>query len=99
MLIDSATHKELASAKAVLTVASGGRSASARVVIDELVGRRLRLLRLRKEVREYIDAFVSAAVLNERVMGLMLFGSVARNSFGPSSDIDVLVVVDGPRSA
>ncbi len=96
MLVDSTTHDELASAKAVLTAASGGRAVSARVVIDELVGRRLRSMRLRKEVRDYIDAFVGKAVLNERVVGLMLFGSVARNTFGPASDIDVLVVVEGP---
>jgi predicted nucleotidyltransferase len=40
----------------------------------------------------------SRARLGERLVGLALYGSVARGTAGPSSDVDLLVVADGwPR--
>ena len=33
------------------------------------------------------------------VTGLALFGSVARDAFGPDSDIDILVAFDGPATS
>jgi predicted nucleotidyltransferase len=94
MLIDEETHREISGAKRLLETASG-RRVSSREAIGEFLGRRMRFLVLDRHVRAYINAFVGEAALDRRVLGLMLFGSVARNSFGDYSDIDVMVVVEG----
>ena len=36
------------------------------------------------------------AVHGERLKGVVLYGSQARGDYGPDSDIDVLVLLDGP---
>lgn len=94
MLVDEKTYKEIDAAKKMLSSTSG-RKPSFREVIDEFLGKRLRFLSLKHEVRSYINAFVSNAALNRAVVGLMLFGSVARNDFGRYSDTDVLTIVNG----
>ncbi len=93
MLIDEETHAELREAKELMFELSG-RKLSSREVMAEFLGRRLRFLRLRKGIRSYIDAFVSDASLNGSIMGVLLFGSVARGSYTKESDIDLLVVAD-----
>ena len=94
MLVDKKTHDDIAAAKRILSTFSGKRISS-KGAIDELLGRRMRFLALRKEVRDYINAFVSEAALDRKVLGVLLFGSVARNNFRSDSDIDLLVVVEG----
>lgn len=94
MLIDRKTHEEINAAKRLLGSLSG-RRLSAREVIGEFLGRRLRFLSLDSDIKTYINAFVSEAALDSSVMGLLLFGSVARGEFNKHSDIDVLVVVKG----
>jgi predicted nucleotidyltransferase len=94
MLIDRRTHDDIAAAKRILSSLSGKRISS-KGAIDELLGRRMRFLTLRKDVRDYINAFVSEAALDRKVLGVLLFGSVARNNFRNDSDIDLLVVVEG----
>jgi uncharacterized protein len=39
-----------------------------------------------------------AALTDLRVRSLHVFGSIARRSAGPSSDVDMLVEFDGPRT-
>ncbi len=94
MLMDERAHAEISEAKELMYRMSG-RRLNSREIIDEFLGRRLRLLRLKKEIRAYIDAFVSKAALNENVLGIMLFGSVAKSIHGKYSDIDLLIVVNG----
>lgn len=94
MLIDSKTHDEIAAAKKLLGALSG-RRLSSKEVINEFLGRRMQFLGMRKEIREYVNAFVSEASLDRKVLGVMLFGSVARNNFRSDSDTDMLVVVEG----
>lgn len=94
MLIDQRVHDDISSGKAILRKLSG-RKLSSREVIEEFLGRRVRFLKLRKEIRDYINAFTSAAASERYVTGVMLFGSVARGSFGRHSDTDMLVVVEG----
>ncbi len=94
MLVDKKTHADIVTAKRILSSLSG-RRISSKGAIDELLGRRMRFLTLKKEVRDYINAFVSEAVLDRKVLGVMLFGSVARNNFRNDSDIDLLVIVEG----
>ncbi len=93
MLVDEEAHARLNEAKAVLGAAAGRRF-SAGEVIEELVGRKVRYLKLPAEVRRYINSFVSIAASDRHVVGILLFGSVAKGNFGKYSDIDVLVVTD-----
>ncbi len=94
MLLDAKTHGEIKVAKGIISSLSG-RRASSSDVIDEFIGRRVRFLSLQKEIRDYINAFVDSASLDKHVLGILLFGSVARNSFNNYSDIDLLVIIDG----
>jgi predicted nucleotidyltransferase len=94
MLIDQKTHETIDSAKRLISRISG-QKLSSRDVINEFVGRKLRFLEIDHDIRAYINAFASEAVLDRAVAGLMLFGSVAKGSFGKLSDIDMLVVVEG----
>ena len=94
MLLDESTVMEVNEAKEFLS-REIGRRATSKDVIEEFVGRRLRFLRLKKEVRDYINGFVDLITRKEKVMGIMLFGSVARGLYRKDSDIDVLIVIRG----
>ena len=97
-LLDKKAVEEIDSAKALFRERRG-KTPTSREVIHEFLGRRLRFLRLPREIRSYLNAFVSRAVLNEDILGLMLFGSGARNAYGEFSDVDVLVLVKGGAMA
>lgn len=94
MLLDESTVMEVNEAKEFLS-REIGRRATSKDVIEEFVGRRLRFLRLTKEVRDYINGFVDLITRKEKVMGIMLFGSVARGLYRKDSDIDVLIAIRG----
>ena len=94
MLVDDSTLREINSAKLLLSSANG-RKATSRDVIEEFVGRRLRFLLLRKELKDYINGFVDGITSNSKVLGIMLFGSVARGVYRKESDTDVLIAVRG----
>lgn len=93
MLVDEEAHAYISDAKMLLS-REGGKRLSSREVIGELIGRRIRYLRLGKEIRGYVNEFVSEAAGDRKVLGLLLFGSVAKNTFGKYSDIDIMVLVD-----
>ena len=94
LLVDESTLRELKSAKQLLSFASG-RRATSRDVIEEFVGRRLRFLLLKRELRDYISGFVDKISRNEKILGVMLFGSVARGAYWKESDTDILIAVRG----
>ncbi len=93
MLIDDRAHTEINSAKKLLSSFTG-RKFNSKDVIEEFIGRRMRFLRLGKELRNYINRFVSIAAANMHVQGIMLFGSVANESFSKYSDTDILIITD-----
>ncbi|MCL4380984.1 MAG: nucleotidyltransferase domain-containing protein [Candidatus Marsarchaeota archaeon] len=93
MLVDEKAHAELDSAKKMLSSRLGTRL-SYKDVIEEFIGRKMRFLRLPKELRDYINRFVSDAAMNKHVQGILLFGSVAKMSFSKYSDTDLLIVAD-----
>ena len=94
MLVDDSTLGEVNAAKRLLS-SEGSRRATSRDVIEEFVGRRLRFLLLKKELRDYINGFVDVITGNQNVLGIMLFGSVARGLYRKDSDTDILVAVRG----
>ena len=81
-------------AKQLLSSANG-RKATSRDVIEEFVGRRLRYLLLKKELRDYTSGFVDGITRNDKVRGIMLFGSVARGVYRKESDTGILIAVRG----
>ncbi|MDA8054062.1 MAG: nucleotidyltransferase domain-containing protein [Thermoplasmatales archaeon] len=94
MLVDDSTLGEVNAAKRLLS-SEGSRRVTSRDVIEEFVGRRLRFLLLKKELRDYINGFVDVITGNQNVLGIMLFGSVARGLYRKDSDTDILVAVRG----
>jgi predicted nucleotidyltransferase len=51
------------------------------------------------EARKAANQFLRAISGRFPVARAMLFGSYARNSAGPASDVDIAVFLDGPRKA
>jgi predicted nucleotidyltransferase len=94
MLVDDSTLREVDAAKQLLS-SETGRRATSKDVIEEFIGRRLRFLLLKKELRDYINGFVDVITRNQNVLGIMLFGSVARGLYRKDSDTDILVAVRG----
>jgi predicted nucleotidyltransferase len=94
MLIDDKTHNEISEATRILA-SNYGRRVSSREAIHELLGRKVAYLVLKPEIRSCINEFVGQIASNRDVKGVMLFGSVARNSYSSYSDIDLLIVLNG----
>lgn len=94
MLIDNKTHNEISEAKRILG-SNYGRRVNSREAIHELLGKKVAYLVLKQEIRSYINEFVGETASNRDVKGVMLFGSVARNSYSSYSDIDLLIVLNG----
>jgi predicted nucleotidyltransferase len=93
-LLRDDAYNQLVSAKAMLHRLYGKRITFSDV-INLLVGKRLNLLYLPKEMQDYISAFVRIASTDESVLGILIFGSVARGTYNKYSDIDLLIVVKG----
>ena len=91
MLVSEEAHAQIGAAKSLMEGITG-RRLSSKDIIGEFIGRRVRFMRLDRDVRAYINSFVSEMALDRRVLGLLLFGSVARGTSTKQSDIDVLVV-------
>lgn len=49
---------------------------------------------LEKAAREYAEALAQDTYVEERIRSIVLFGSVARGTAGPNSDIDILVLTE-----
>ena len=63
-------------------------------IIKKLLTRDLRLLHLDIGIKNYISLFVSKISLNKNVLGIMLFGSVAKGNFSKYSDIDIAIIAN-----
>ncbi len=93
-LLRNDAYNQLVSAKTVLHRLYGKRITFSDV-INLLVGKRLNLLYLPKEMQDYISDFVKIASAAKPVLGILIFGSVARGTYNKYSDIDMLVIVKG----
>ena len=58
----------------------------------------LRLDELPEPVREYVNEFVVRISVDERVLGIVLFGSYSRGDQTKYSDIDIFIVYDGEKA-
>ncbi len=94
ILLDEATYARLKDARTVLAKEEK-RSVSFSDIVRLLIKRDLQMLVLDKDVRSYITEYVRMLSAYEGVLGIMLFGSVAKGTWTEYSDIDLFVVVDG----
>ncbi len=62
--------------------------------IAEFIGKKLILIKLEPTLREYISSFVEHISKSSALMGIILYGSVAKGTYGKFSDIDLFIVVD-----
>ena len=92
LLIDSEAQRVLREARDILTKDSC-KKATFSSTIKELIGKYVRFISLPDDVRRYIAAFVDDVSKEEGVLGLLLFGSVARGTYNKNSDIDLFIVV------
>jgi len=52
------------------------------------------MLRLDQDIKNYISAFVDRVSSNRHILGIVLFGSIAKGNFTKFSDIDVAVLTN-----
>ena len=93
-LLDENAYNALIDAKAVIQ-ATSNRKVTFSDVINEFIKKKVNFLKLDMDIQNYILTFVDQVKQDKNVLGIMLFGSIARGTFNSYSDIDILVVVDG----
>ncbi len=64
-------------------------------VIILLIGKKLLFLISNPDVRDYIEKYVAELSKDKRILGIILFGSVANGTWNKYSDIDLFVIVKG----
>lgn len=91
IMLDINGYSRLAEAKEALGKRMG-ITLSFNDMILELVSKNPDFLNIDDGMKDYISGFVDAMKGFDYVVGVLLFGSVAKESFGEHSDIDVLVL-------
>ncbi len=72
-----------------------GKKISYSEVIKRCVGKEVRMHRIRSDILDYIKNYSFGLSLDERVMGIVLFGSYARGTDTAGSDVDLFTVFNG----
>ncbi len=93
-LLDDEALAYIKAGKVLLSKESGKR-VSYSEVIKRYVGKEVRIQRLQPEIRHYIEGYCFGLSIDERVMGIVLFGSYARGTETEWSDIDLFIVFKG----
>ncbi|MHB1708589.1 MAG: nucleotidyltransferase domain-containing protein [Thermoplasmataceae archaeon] len=93
IMLDLPLYSRLAKARDILGERLS-RSVSFGDLIEDLLGRRLDLVNMDSVLRDYISKFSEKLKGEDHVLGAILFGSVAKDSYHESSDIDILVLAD-----
>lgn len=93
-LLEESAYNALVDAKTIMQSKSG-KKVTFSDVINEFVKRKVNFLKLDLDIQNYISAFVDIAKQDKDILGIMLFGSVARGTFNSYSDIDILIIADG----
>lgn len=92
-LLTEEAYSQLKEAKQIIEHNTGRRS-SFTEVIKQTVGKQLTIMKMDKDIKNYITAFVDLIDENPHTLGVILFGSLAKNSFTKFSDIDLAVITD-----
>ncbi len=92
-LLNEKAYSRLNRAKSALSARAGRRYSSSDLV-NEVLSSSIDYLGIGDDLRRYINAVAGILGKKGYVLGVMLFGSVAKGSFDAYSDIDLLIVVD-----
>lgn len=92
IMLDVNSYARLADAKAALGRRMGV-SLSFNDLILELVSKNLDFLNIDEGLKSHIAKFADKVRALDYVLGILLFGSVAKETSGEHSDIDILVLV------
>lgn len=90
-MVDTVTYTNLDAYRSYLQ-----KEWNRRVTFSETIAELLHapsfFVKANKSILSYLDAIVSSLCRSENILGIVLFGSVARNNFSQFSDIDTLIV-------
>ncbi len=92
-LLTEEAYLQLKEAKQIMEQNTARRS-SFTEVIKQTIGKQLTIMKMDSDIKNYIMAFVDLIDVNPHTLGVILFGSVAKNSFSKFSDIDLAVITD-----
>ena len=91
LMVDSITYTNLDAYRTYLQ-----KEWKRRVTFSESIAELLRdplfFVNIDDNIRYYLDAFVSNLCRSENIMGIVLYGSIARKNFSQFSDIDTLIL-------
>ena len=93
LLVNSTAYGKIGKAKELLGKRLGAPQSVSDLVM-ETIGRNIDLLDIDSALRAYIKAFAGTLGKNAHVLGVLLYGSVAKGIYTACSDIDLLIIVD-----
>ena len=91
LMVDPITYTNLDAYRNYLQI-EWNRRVSFSETIAELLRTPLFFVRVDQNIRCYLDAFVSILCRSENILGIVLYGSIAKKNYSKFSDIDTLVV-------
>ena len=92
-LLTEEAYLQLKEAKEIIEQKTGRRT-SFTEVIKQTIGKQLTIIKMDEDVKNYIMSFVDLIDENPHILGVILFGSIAKNSFSRFSDIDLAVITN-----
>ncbi len=92
ILLDETAYSELRAFRDSISK-KAKKSISFSEAVERAVGRTYLLMRLDPDLRSYIERFIEEAKKDRDVLGMVLFGSVAKGTATRYSDIDILILV------
>ena len=91
LMVDPITYTNLDAYRNYLQI-EWNRRVTFSETIAELLRTPLFFVRVDQNIRSYLDAFVSILCRSENILGIVLYGSIAKKNYSKFSDIDTLVV-------
>ncbi len=92
-LLTEEAYSELSEFKQIIEQITGRRS-SFTEVIKQTAGKQLTLLKMDQDIKNYIMHFVDLIDENPHTLGVILYGSITKNSFSKFSDIDLAIITN-----
>ena len=92
-LLTEEAYSELSEFKQIIEQITGRRS-SFTEVIKQTAGKQLTLLKMDQDIKNYIMRFVDLIDESPHTLGVILYGSITKNSFSKFSDIDLAIITD-----
>ena len=92
-LLTEEAYSELSEFKQIIEQITGRRS-SYTEVIKQTAGKQLTLLKMDQDIKNYIMRFVDLIDENPHTLGVILYGSITKNSFSKFSDIDLAIITN-----